>query len=98
MLPFLREQADGVCLSIKLQPRAGTTEIGEMIGSELKVRVTAPPVDAAANRALLEFLAEKLHCPRGAVQLLRGPTSRHKVVFVRGLNARAVEQRLLGVT
>ena len=96
MLPFLREQAGGVCLSIKLQPRAAKNEIGEAMGSELKIRVTAPPVDSAANQALLEFLAEKLNCSRGAVQLLRGPTSRHKIVFVHGLNAEAVEERLLG--
>lgn len=96
MLPFLREQSGGVCLAIKLQPRAAKSEIGEAIGSELKIRVTAPPVDSAANQALLEFLAEKLNCSRGAVQLLRGQASRHKVVFVQGLSAEDVEQRLFG--
>jgi len=94
MQPFLREQTGGVCLSIKLQPRAANNEIGEAMGSELKIRLTAPPVDSAANRALLEFLSEKLDCSRGAVQLLRGHTSRHKVVFVEGLNAETVGQRL----
>ncbi len=94
MPPFLREQSDGVCLAIKLQPRASKNEVGEVTGAELKVRVTAPPVDSAANQALLELLAKKLNCPRGALQLLRGHTSRHKTVFVQGLNAEAVEQKL----
>jgi uncharacterized protein len=94
MLPFIREESEGVCLSIKIQPRASKNEIGEAIGSELKIRVTAPPVDSAANQMLVEFLAEKLNCPRGAVQLVRGNTSRHKVVFLRGLTADMVEQRL----
>jgi hypothetical protein len=38
----------------------------------LKIKVTAPPVDAAANEALIELLAEKLDCPRGRVELIRG--------------------------
>jgi uncharacterized protein YggU (UPF0235/DUF167 family) len=42
---FLREKADGVLLSIKLQPRASANEIGEPLGDELKIKVTAPPVD-----------------------------------------------------
>jgi hypothetical protein len=96
MRPFLREQSGGVCLAIKLQPRATKNEVGEAMGSELKIRVTAPPVDSAANHALLEFLAEKLNCARGAVQLLRGHTSRHKIVFVQGLVAADVEQTLFG--
>jgi len=53
---FLREQADGVLLSIKLQPRASANEIGGVVGSELRVKVTAAPVDAAANEALVRFL------------------------------------------
>ena len=51
---------------------------GEPLGDELKIKVTAPPVDAAANQALIELLAEKLDCPRGRVELIRGQTSRHK--------------------
>ena len=75
--PFLREQADGVLLSIKLQPRASRNEIGEPLGEELKIKVTAPPVDSAANEALIKLLAEKLDCPRSKVELIRGRTARH---------------------
>lgn len=91
---FLRAQADTVLLAIKLQPRASRNTIGPMLGAELKVSVTAPPVDAAANQALLELLAERLDCPRGAVRLVRGQTSRHKQVAVHGLSAEQVWQRL----
>lgn len=83
--PYLRAQPDGVWLSIKLQPRASSNEIGEPLGNELRVKVTAPPVDSAANEALLCLLAKKLACPRGHVQLVRGQTSRHKVVKLHGL-------------
>jgi uncharacterized protein (TIGR00251 family) len=92
---FLREQPDGVILSVKLQPRAGRNEIGDPIGDELKIKVTAPPVDSAANEALVRFLAEKLDCPRGNVELIRGHTSRHKTIKLRGLTAAQVVERLL---
>ena len=60
MPAFLRVQADGVLLSVKLQPRASANEIGEALGSELRIKVTAPPVDAAANEALVKLLAQRL--------------------------------------
>lgn len=83
---FVRAQSDGILLSVKLQPRASVDEIGEPLGNELRIKVTAPPVDAAANQALVRLLAEKLHCPRNQVQLLRGHTSRHKLVKICGLS------------
>ena len=94
MPPFLRTHADGVYLAVKVQPRASRNEIGEAVGAELKIKVTAPPVDSAANEALLRLLAETLGCPRGAVQLVRGQTSRHKVVLIRGLSVASIEEKL----
>jgi uncharacterized protein (TIGR00251 family) len=81
---YLRETSGGTLLSVKLQPRASKNEIGEALGDELKIKVTAPPVDAAANQALVNFLAEKLDCPRGKVELLRGHASRHKKLLLHG--------------
>lgn len=92
---FLRGQSDGVLLSIKLQPRASASEIGEPLGNELRVKVTAPPVDSAANEALIRLLAEKLDCPRNCVVLVRGGASRHKIVKIIGLTADDVAGRLL---
>ena len=91
---FLRVQADGVLLSVKLQPRASANEIGEALGSELRIKVTAPPVDAAANEALVKLLAQHLDCPRNRVELLRGHTSRHKTIKLHGLTAEQVLSRL----
>jgi uncharacterized protein (TIGR00251 family) len=92
--PFLREQADGVILSIKLQPRASRNEIGEPLGEELKIKVTAPPVDSAANGALIKLVAEKSDCPRSKVELIRGQTSRHKTLKIYGLVVGQVFERL----
>jgi uncharacterized protein (TIGR00251 family) len=94
MPAFLRVQADGVLLSVKLQPRASVNEIGEALGSELRIKVTAPPVDAAANEALVKLLAQWLDCPRNRVELIRGHTSRHKTIKLHGLTAEAVAKVL----
>jgi uncharacterized protein len=93
---FLQPQRDGVCLAVRLQPRASRNGIDGPLGAELRIRVTAPPVDAAANQALIDLLAEVLDCPRGAVRLVRGQTSRHKTVLVQGLSAEDIARRLVG--
>src|SRR5690348_6608072 len=92
--PYLRAHPDGVWLSIKLQPRASVNEIGEALGNELRVKVTAPPVDSAANEALIRFLAERLDCGRNKVELVRGHTSRHKTVRLTGMTAEDVVKRI----
>ena len=92
---FLRAQAGGALLSVKLQPRASKNEIGRPLGDELKIKVTAPPVDAAANQALIELLAEKLDCARGRVELIRGQTSRHKTLKLHGFSPEEVAEKLL---
>ena len=92
---FLRETAGGTLLAVKLQPRASKNEIGRPLGDELKIKVTAPPVDAAANQALVELLAETLDCPRGRVELIRGQTSRHKTVMLFGFTPQEAAEKLL---
>ena|SRR5438309_11780703 len=87
---YLRAQGDGVVLCVKLQPRASTNAIGEAIGNELRIKVNAAPVDAAANEALLLLLAERLGCHRNKIQIIRGHTSRHKVLKLYGMSLREV--------
>ena len=92
---FLQDSLTGALLSVKLQPRASRNEILAPQAGELRVRVTAPPVDAAANEALVLLLAETLELPRRSVELIRGHTSRHKTLRLHGLAAAAVRARLL---
>jgi uncharacterized protein len=93
--PYLKPQDDLVLLYVKAQPRASRNQIGEALGTELKIKITAPPVDSAANEALVRFLAEKLGCPRGAVRLMRGETSRHKIISIQGMKADEIAARLI---
>ena len=91
---FLTVQADGILLAVKLQPRASVNEIGGPLGNELRIKVTAPPVDAAANEALVRLLADALDCPRGRVELVRGHRSRHKLVKLRGVSMAQIRAKL----
>jgi uncharacterized protein len=84
----------GVRIRIRVQPRASRSEVAGVVGEALKVRLIAPPVDGAANDALIRFLAESLHTPRSSVTLISGHTSRTKVVEIRGLSEAAVRSVL----
>jgi uncharacterized protein (TIGR00251 family) len=90
----LREHDGEVWLSLKVQPRASRNELAGLIGNELKLKVTAPPVDSAANEAVLAFLTEVLGRPRRDVTLQRGRTSPHKTVAIRGLTLAEAAARL----
>lgn len=81
---YLRQDQDSVLLAVKLLPRSSVNEIGDPLGDELRIKVTAPPVDSAANEALVAFLAKRLGCARGRVELVQGRASRHKKVRLHG--------------
>jgi len=91
---YCRVVPDGLLLAVKVQPRASVNEVGEPLGDELRVKVTAPPVDSAANEAVLRLLVERLDCARNQVEVVRGHSSRHKVIKVRGLSVASVVARL----
>ena len=95
-VPYLRETPEGIYLSLKVQPRASRNEIGDVLGHELKLGITAPPTDNAANEAIIEFLAKHLKCAKGQVQLSRGRTSRHKVLFLKGIALSDIVAKLPG--
>lgn len=83
-------------LSIKAIPNAPRSEVVGWLGDALKVKVKAPPVEGRANEALCEFLADELGLPRRAVSVLRGDTSRLKVVRIDGLTLAAVKAKWTG--
>jgi uncharacterized protein (TIGR00251 family) len=77
-LPCLRLTDTGVEISLYLQPRASRNKVVGLQGAELKVSLTAPPVDGAANKACCAFLAKLCSLPKSCVRLISGATSRHK--------------------
>jgi uncharacterized protein (TIGR00251 family) len=77
-------------VSVHVQPRASRSEVVGTHGAALKVRLLAPPVDGAANDALVALLAERLGVPRRAVRIVAGMTSRAKTVEIDGTTEAAV--------
>ncbi len=89
--------SDRTRLSVRLTPRASREGIEGVRDGVLQVRVSAPPVDGAANEALLRLLAKRLGMPRSALTIVLGDTARTKVVEVDGLDEATAWVRL-GVT
>ncbi len=91
------EERRPVRLSVRLTPRGGSDRVDGAVDGVLRVRVAAPPVDGAANRALLRLIAEELDVPRGAVRLAAGEGSRTKMVEVDGVDPVVVAARWPGL-
>ena len=91
----LESTRGGVNISVYVAPRASANRIVGVHNGALKVTLTAPAVEGAANKALMEFLAKLLRVPRSAVVLSSGQTSRSKVVAVAGISREEAMQRLL---
>lgn len=90
----LRQTTDGVLIKVRVIPRARKTEIAGTRGTSLLVRLAAPPVDGAANEALVRFLATRLVVPRTHVTVSSGQRSRDKTIAVSGLSVETVRARL----
>ena len=84
-------------IPVRLTPRAGTSRVDGVVDGVLRVRVAAPAVAGAANRALLRLIAAELDVPGSAVRLASGQTSRVKLVEVEGVDAAAVAVRWPGL-
>src|SRR2546428_10001644 len=83
-----------VSLSLRVQPRAAGNGVVGWTGDTLNVRLTAPPVEGAANAACLALLADLLSFPQSQLEILRGERSRNKVVQITGLTRDEVRARL----
>jgi uncharacterized protein (TIGR00251 family) len=81
-------------LTVEVRPRAGRDAVDGWRGSVLRVRVTAPPADGAANEAVRRLLAERCGCAPSRVEVVRGHASRTKVVRITGVTPAEVLARL----
>ncbi len=84
-IPF-KKSKDGVLISVKVQPRSSKKGISGVTGETLKVRLTAPPVGGAANEQLIEVLSEALSVRKSGIKILKGLSSKNKIVKIEGIN------------
>ena len=90
----VRDAADGVTLRVRVTPRASREGIGGERQGALVVRVSAPPVEGAANAAVTRLVARALGVAAGAVEVRQGAAGRDKLLLVRGVSAADVRARL----
>ncbi len=83
-IPF-RKSKKGIVLNIRVEPRSSRAGVVGLLGDALKVKLTSAPVDGAANRQLAEVLSRFFSIRKGAVHILRGETSKNKVVEIEGV-------------
>jgi len=80
-------------ISVKVIPRSSKNAL-EWEQGNLKARLTTPPVDGAANEALIALLAERLNLPKRSINIVRGATGRQKLVEIAGISMEDVKQKL----
>ena len=90
-----RQTASGVELDIRVIPRAKKTEISGERDGALLVRVAAPPVEGAANDAVVELFSSTLRVPRKAVRIVSGERGRQKRIAIAGVTIDAVRALLI---
>lgn len=90
----IRERETGLEVPLHVQVRARRDEIAGVHNGVLKIRISAPPVDDAANRAVLAFFASLLSIPKSRLRIVSGQKSRDKVLRIEGISLNDLRSRL----
>lgn len=81
--PSLSDGKRGTALAIRVTPRAKRNEIVEILADDtIKIRLTAPPVEGKANKALIEFLADVIGVSKSRIEIVAGAAGRDKLVSI----------------
>ena len=91
-----RIESVSATLSVRIQPRSSKNDVTVMEDGSLKIRLTAPPVDGAANEALIKFLASELGIAKSQIEIVSGHTAKNKIIRISGIDQEEVRQVLLG--
>ena len=93
--PGIRTTEQGVVVDLKVVPGAKSNTIAGALGDRIKIRVSAPPEDGRANRAIVKMLASRLEHSTGLIELIAGHHASEKTVLLHETDARHVRERLL---
>lgn len=85
-IPF-KQSKNGIVISVRVEPKASKKGISGIRGDTLKVKLTASPVEGRANEQLKEVLGEAFNVKKTSIKILRGLTSKNKLVEIEGLSA-----------
>lgn len=91
----ITERDGSVTFTVRVQPRASRTALVGEIDGAIKIRLAAPPVDGAANLALLRFLSRLLGISESSIEVISGARSRTKIIRVRGITSESCSSALI---
>lgn len=91
---WLTEKGGCIFINIHLQPRASKNEIAGIHGEAIKVRLTSPPVEGAANSHVIEFFSKKLGTQKSKITIVSGEKSRYKTLKIEGLTMAEATARI----
>lgn len=91
---WIQQTPEGVIFKAVIQPRASRNEIVGLKGDALKIRLTAPPVEGAANKMCIELLAKTFKVRKSDVEIVRGKSSKSKQILVRSATRKQIESLL----
>ncbi len=92
----LHDGKSGSALAVRITPRASRNEIHEILDDgTVKIRITAPPVDGQANKAIIDFLSEVLNVSKSKLEIVAGQTGKDKIIAVEGMNSKEVQVKVL---
>ena len=87
---MLKETNDGIIAYIKISPNAKRNEIIKT-EAEVKIKITAQPIDGKANKYLVEFLSKTFKIPKTSIEILKGETSKDKAILFRTTDSKKLE-------
>lgn len=86
----------GAALAIRVTPRASRNEIVEVqMDGTVRIRLTAPPVEGQANKALIDFLSEVLEIPPSKIEIVAGTSGRDKLVSILDMDSETVHNKII---
>jgi uncharacterized protein (TIGR00251 family) len=88
------KDGESIRLAVKVTPNAGRNEITSFKEGVLQVRIAAPPEKGKANKELTDFLSEVLGVKKSSILIIKGQTSRNKVIIIEGMSGEEVLKRI----
>ena len=85
-IPY-RKTKEGIVIEVKVEPRSSQKRIAGIMDNVVKVKLTAPPVDGAANEQLIEIISEATGIRKSAIKILKGTSSKRKTVEIKGVDS-----------
>ncbi len=91
---YIQDHKDGITLRVKVTPNSSKNSVTLGTGERLEIKLSSPPKEGKANEQLVKFLGKKVGVAPSSITILRGRSSRDKILLIRGLDQAAARERL----